>query len=288
MSKVKRTQFGDFGLEFYNPNTAQAAILPVPYDGTSTWVKGADKGPQAILDASYNLEFYDIETDSEVFRKGIFTEPAVTGFAQPEQMAEVVRQRTERLLAAGKFPVLLGGEHSVSIGAFKAFAAAYDNLTILQLDAHADLRDSYEGSGYNHACVMARAKECAPIVQVGIRSMDTSEKNNMDIDRVFFAHAIFDQCGSEWIDHVLSRLTKNVYLTIDLDVFDPSILPATGTPEPGGMRWYEALSLIRQLCTQRNLVGFDLVELCPRDSMWASDLLAAKLLYKILTYKFCL
>lgn len=288
MGKMKRTQFGDFPLEFYHPEKAEIAILPVPYDGTSTWVKGADKGPQAILDASFALEYYDIETDSEVFRRGIFTEPAVVGFAEPEKMSEVVRQRVERLLAGGRFPVLLGGEHSVSIGAFQAFAGKFKNLTILQLDAHADLRDSYEGSRYNHACVMARAREYAPIVQAGIRSMDTCEKSNVEIDRMFFAHAIFDGHHSDWIEQVVSRLTENVYLTIDLDVFDPSILPATGTPEPGGMRWYEALALIRRVCTQRKLVGFDLVELCPRETMWASDLLAAKLLYKILTYKFCL
>lgn len=286
MAKTKRSQFGDFEPEFYNPNTAEVAILPVPYDGTSTWIKGADKGPQAILDASYSIEYYDPETDSEVYKRGIFTEPAVVGFERPEEVTKVVRGRVERLLAKGKFPVLLGGEHSVSIGAFEAFAEKFENLTILQLDAHADLRDSYEGSTHNHACVMARAKELAPIVQVGIRSVEADEKKAMEKGRVFYAHSIFDGCGDEWIEQVVSLLTENVYLTIDLDVFDPSIMPATGTPEPGGMRWYEALKLIRRICAERNLAGFDLVELCPRETMWASDLLAAKLLYKILTYKF--
>jgi agmatinase len=287
MDKTKRTQFGDFTPDYYNPFTSQIAILPVPYDGTSTWIKGADKGPQAILDASYSLEYYDIETDSEVYQRGIFTEPEVVGFADPVQLAGIVRQRIERLLADGKFPVLLGGEHSVSIGAFEAFADKYKDLTILQLDAHADLRESYEGSSHNHACVMARGRELAPIVQVGIRSMEREETNDLEMNRVFFAHAIFDSHGSEWIDQVVSRLTENVYLTIDLDVFDPSIMPATGTPEPGGMRWYDALALIRRVCARRNLVGFDIVELCPRENLWASDLLAAKLLYKTLTYKFC-
>lgn len=286
MAKTKRSQFGDFEPEFYNPNTAQIAILPVPYDGTSTWIKGADKGPQAILDASYSIEYYDPETDSEVYKRGIFTEPAVVGFERPEEVTKVVRGRVERLLAKGKFPVLLGGEHSVSIGAFEAFAEKFENLTILQLDAHADLRASYEGSTHNHACVMARAKELAPIVQVGIRSVEADEKKAMEKGRVFYAHSIFDGCGDEWIEQVMSLLTENVYLTIDLDVFDPSIMPATGTPEPGGMRWYEALKLIRRICAERNLAGFDLVELCPRETLWASDLLAAKLLYKILTYKF--
>jgi agmatinase len=280
-------QFGDFGPAVYNPETAAIAILPVPYDGTSTWVKGADKGPQAILNASCNLEFYDIETAGEVFRKGIFTEPSIERFDRPEQMTQVVRRRISRLLEQDKFPVVLGGEHSVSIGAFAAMADRYDNLTILQLDAHADLREAYEGSPCNHACVMARAKEFAPIVQVGIRSMDMCEKANMDADRVFFAHDVCADPQREWIKKVVSLLTKNVYLTIDLDVFDPSIMPATGTPEPGGLGWYDVTALIRAVCEARNLTGFDMVELCPRENLWGSDFLAAKLLYKTLTYKFC-
>jgi len=280
--------FGDFESEFYNPDTAAISILPVPYDGSSTWIKGADKGPQAVLGASYNLEFYDIETDSEVFRNGIFTEPSVDGVDAPEEIAAVVRQRMTALLDKDKFPVVLGGEHSISIGAFEAMANRYDNLTILQLDAHADLRDQYNGSRYNHACVMARAKEHAPIVQVGVRSMDISEKANMDADRVFFATDICCHKSAEWIGRVVSLLTENVYLTIDLDVFDPSVMPATGTPEPGGMGWYDVIALIRAVCENANLVGFDVMELCPRENLWSCDFLAAKLLYKALGYKFCL
>lgn len=284
----KPNQFGDFEPKHTDPEAAAIRILPVPYDGTSTWVKGADKGPQAILDASCNLEFYDIETDSEIFRKGIFTELAVEGLDTPEQVAGAVRQRTTALLDKDRFPVILGGEHSVSIGAFEAMASQYDNLTILQLDAHADLRDEYEGSTHNHACVMARAKEHAPIVQVGIRSMDVCEKANIDTSRAFFAHDICGWLTADWIERVVPLLTGNVYLTIDLDVFDPSIMAATGTPEPGGLRWYDVIALIRAVCSQRNLVGFDIVELCPREHLWSCDFLAAKLLYKTLTYKFCL
>ncbi|MHC4373397.1 MAG: agmatinase [Planctomycetota bacterium] len=283
-----KQQFGDFEPLYTNPDTARIAILPVPYDGSSTWVKGADKGPQAILEASYNLEFYDIETDSEAFRKGIFTEPAVEGLDKPEQVAKAVCQRATGMLDKGKFPVILGGEHSVSIGAFEAMANCYDDLTVLQLDAHADLRDSYESSTHSHACVMARAKEYAPIVQVGIRSMDISEKKNMDPERIFLARDMCHHQGVEWIERVVSLLTENVYLTIDLDVFDPSVMPATGTPEPGGLEWYDMIALIRAVCSRRNLVGFDIVELCPREHLWASNFLAAKLLYKTLTYKFCL
>lgn len=288
MTGMNRKEFGDFPPEYYNPAQAAVAVLPVPFDATSTWIKGADKGPQSILNTSYNLEFYDIETDSEVFRKGIYTEPAISGIDTPEKLAQAVHKRVDRLLGKNKFPVLLGGEHSVSIGAFQSMAENYKNLTILQLDAHSDLRDEYEGSPCNHACVMARAKELAPIVQVGIRSMDTCEKTNMDTSRVFFARDICDGQPRAWIQDVVELLTENVYLTVDLDVFDPSIMPATGTPEPGGMGWYDAIALIRAVCMRKNLTGFDIVELCPRDEHWGSSFLAAKLLYKTLTYKFCL
>ena len=183
MKDTATNQFGDFEPGYTNPDTAAVSILPVPYDATSTWVKGADKGPQAILDASYNLEFYDIETDSEVFRKGIFTEPPVENIYVPEKMVNTVRDRVKAIFKREQFPVVLGGEHSVTIGAIDAAAERFDNLTILQLDAHADLRESYEGSNYNHACVMARAKEKAPIVQVGLRSMDICEKKLKELQR---------------------------------------------------------------------------------------------------------
>jgi agmatinase len=280
-------QFGDFAPEYRDPQTAQIVLLPVPYDGTSTWIKGADRGPAAILEVSYNLEFYDIETDSEVFRKGIYADAPIEGLNAPEEVAVAVHKTMGNWLSQGKFPVVLGGEHSVSIGAFRAAAEAFEDLTILQLDAHSDLRPTYEGSPCNHACVMARAKELCPIVQVGIRSMDPVEKPLMDKSRVFFAHDICDVPRSEWIEQVVSLLTENVYLTIDLDAFDPSVMPATGTPEPGGLGWYDAVELVRAVCARKNLVGFDVVELCPHESHWGSNFFAAKLIYKILTTKFC-
>jgi agmatinase len=153
----------------------------------------------------------------------------------------------------------------------------------LQFDAHSDLRDEYEGSKYNHACVMARIRELCPIVQVGIRSMDISEKPALVEDRVFFAHDIHDSLA--WIDQVVAKLTEQVYITIDLDAFDPSIMPSTGTPEPGGLRWYEVLTLLKTVCRRRTVVGFDIVELCPVETNWAPDFLAAKLIYKILSYR---
>ena len=282
----RRLEFGDFDSQFTNPDNAKIIILPVPYDETSTWIKGADKGPEAILKASYNLEFYDILTDSEIFTHGIATDSPVQGHKKPESMIDEVRRRMVGYFQKGRFPVLLGGEHSVSIGAFQAAAQAYDNLTILQLDAHADTRQEYEGSIYNHACVMARAGELCPIVQAGIRSMDSSEKAGQDASRVVFAHQINADPHRTWIDKILSLLTEHVYLTIDLDVFDPSIMPATGTPEPGGAGWYDIIALIQQVCRRHTLIGMDVVELCPRETLWACDFLAAKLIYQTLSFRF--
>ncbi len=276
--------YGDLPKQYTDRSTAKVAILPVPYDGTSTWVKGADKGPKALLDASANMEVYDIETGTEVYRIGIYTDKPVTESKSPEKMVDAVYTRTAELLDEGKFVVTIGGEHSVSIGAIQAHAARVKGMSVIQIDAHADLRDSYEGSRNNHACVMARAKDVCPIVQVGIRSMDGGEKANMDPNRVFWAHQIVDQ--TDWMDRAIDLLTDNVYLTIDLDGFDPSILPSTGTPEPGGLQWYPTLTFLRKLIERKNLVGFDIVELCPNTSDKASDFLAAKLLYKLLTYKF--
>lgn len=183
---MEKTCYGDFEEKYRDYETAEIAILPVPYDGTSTWLKGADKGPQAILEASPNMEFYDIETDSEVYTHGIATLEPVTEDASPEAMAEEVERRMDAILADKKFPVLLGGEHSVSIGAFKAIAKHYDTFSILQLDAHSDMRDEYEGSPYNHACVMARGKEITEsIAQVGIRSTASEESIILSL-AVFF------------------------------------------------------------------------------------------------------
>lgn len=167
---MEKLLYGDFEEQYTQYDTAEIAILPVPYDGTSTWIKGADKGPRAILEASPNMEFYDIETDSEVYKQGIATLEAVMEDSSPEAMADEVERRMDKILQDKKFPVLLGGEHSVSIGAFHAIARHYETFSILQLDAHSDMRDEYEGSAFNHACVMARAKEITPsVVQVGIR-----------------------------------------------------------------------------------------------------------------------
>ncbi|MHC4635956.1 MAG: agmatinase [Planctomycetota bacterium] len=276
--------YGCLPEEYSNPEDSQIFIIPVAYDGTSTWIKGADKGPEAIIEASANMELYDIETDSQVYKRGIFTEDIIGGEISTAEMIDAVTDNVKYYLEKDKFVIVIGGEHSVNIGSVKACAAQYDDLTILQLDAHADLRKEYNGSKYNHACVMARAKELCPIIQVGIRSMDVSEKEFMDNDVMFFAKDIHN--NTDWVKKVVSQLSKNVYITIDLDVFDPSIMPSTGTPEPGGLLWYDVLTLLKTVAKKKNVVGFDIVELCPDSRNKAPDFLAAKLIYKLLSYKF--
>ncbi len=276
--------FGYLPEEYSDPENAGIIIIPVAYDGTSTWIKGADKGPTAIIEASANMELYDIETDSEVYRKGIYTEDTITREITTTEMINAVNGTVQYYLEKNRFTVVIGGEHSVSIGSIKAHAEYYANLTVLQLDAHADLREEHNGSIYNHACVMARIKEFCPVAQVGIRSMDSSENESMDKTRTFFAEDIHN--NEDWIKKVVSTLSDNVYITIDLDVFDPSIMPSTGTPEPGGLLWYDVLALLKAVSNKKIVVGFDVVELCPDDRNKAPDFMAAKLIYKLLSYKF--
>ena len=256
-------------------------ILGVPYDGTSTFVKGADKGPQAILDASDSIELYDIQYQHEAWLAGIHTEHHDYDFRTPETMVQSVYNRMKHFMTLGKRPVLLGGEHSVSVGAIRAMEEAHPGLSVLQIDAHADLRDSYHDSPYNHACVMRRAQEMARVVQVGIRNVCTDELPNVVPENIFYAHLIHNQ--EDWMDKAIDRLTDDVYITVDLDGFDPSILPATGTPLPGGLQWYPTLSFLEKVFKTKNVVGFDVVELCPQQDSKVSDVFAATLVYKMLT-----
>lgn len=282
---MEKLNYGEFEEEFTVYENAAIAILPVPYDGTSTWLKGADKGPKAILEASVNMEFYDIETDSEVFTHGITTLEPVTEDSSPEAMAAEVEYRVDTLLKDKKFPVILGGEHSVSIGAFRAFAKHYDEFSILQLDAHSDMRPEYEGSTHNHACVMARGKEVATVAQVGIRSSAIEEKENIDPDRIFYAHEI-KESDSSWMYQVSQKLSDNVYVTIDLDVLDPAYMPSTGTPEPDGLAYRDIINFLKLINERHNIIGLDVVELCPNEINKAPDFLASKLIYQILSMRF--
>ncbi|MBN1788567.1 MAG: agmatinase [Sedimentisphaerales bacterium] len=271
--------------EYCDYEKAVVVILPAPFDATSTWIKGADKGPEAIIEASCNMETYDIETDSEVYKQGIFTDEPIREKKSPEKMTVEIKDRACEHIKNEKYLVTIGGEHSISAGVIEAHVQSFDNLSVLQFDAHADLRDEYHNSKYNHACVMARAKELLPIVQVGIRSADICERDSIvNKDNVFCAQDIYN--NKDWFEKCLGKLTKNVYLTIDLDVFDPSIMPSTGTPEPGGLLWYPTLEFLKRLMKEKNVVGLDVVELCPNPANKGSDFLAAKLIYKLLSYRF--
>jgi agmatinase len=263
-----------------HPNEARYTLMLAPYDGTSTYLKGSDRGPEALIAASANLELYDIPTGSEAWKSGIATYRPTLNFSNPETMTESVRIETTRLMDLGTMPIIIGGEHSVSPGAVWAAAERHPGLTVLQLDAHSDLRNEYKGSRFNHACAMARITEVCPVVQVGIRSMDAGELETMNTDRVFFAHEIYNR--TDWQTNVLELLGDEVWITIDLDVFDPSLMPSTGTPEPGGLDWYAVDSLVRNVAAVKNLIGFDVVELLPGSNP-APDFTAAKLVYGIIS-----
>lgn len=270
----------------YDYDVSGIIIVPVPYDETSTWIKGSEKGPDAIMEASVNLEFYDVETASEAHKKGIYTIDPILEKSSPQALVNAVYDKTLSLLAEKKFPVIVGGNHTVSIGAIKAFSENFENLTILQLDAHSDLRQQYEGSEFNHACVMARAQEYAPIIQVGIRSMSVEELPYADKNRIFYSHELYYK--KELYSIAIEKLSSNVYITIDLDVFDPSIMPSTGTPEPGGPEYTELIHFLRDVIKNRNVVGFDVVELCPSHYNKMPDFVAAKIIYQLLSYRFAL
>ena len=268
----------------YSYKDSGIIIVPVPYDETSTWMKGADKGPEAILNASVNLEFYDIETSSEAHLAGIHTIDPIVEKSSPEKLTGAVHDKTLFLLNEKKFPVIIGGNHTVSVGSIKAFSEYYNDLTVLQLDAHTDMRPVYEGSGLNHACAMARARECAPVIQVGIRSMSAEEVPYIDEKSIFYSHELYYNKGL--YGKAIDMLSENVYITIDLDVLDPSLMPSTGTPEPGGPEYFELIHFLRDVIKNRNVVGFDVVELCPSEGNKAPDFVAAKIIYQLLSYRF--
>lgn len=274
--------------EYADYKTSKIVVVPVPYDATSSWVHGSENGPEALLEASVQLEWFDIETQTEVYKHGIHTAAPIKEDTTPEALCSAVETKIEELFDAVKYPVTIGGNHTVSIGAIRAAAKKFENLTVLQLDAHSDLRRSYEGTDLSHACVMNQAKKVANITQVGIRSQCIEETDNFDPKRIFYALDIFHDKDNSWEKRAKATLSKNIYLTIDLDVFDPAYVPSTGTPEPGGLNYFQILHFLRQIFTEFNVVGFDVVELCPNPAAKASDFLAARLIYQLLTYKFCI
>lgn len=276
--------FAGSDIALSNKKSAEIFLQSIPYDGTSTWVKGADKGFEAFMNALENMELYDIETASEVYKKGIHIAESLGSFESPDQMFNAVYENTKKLLKINKFLTFFGGEHSISIGIIKAFYEKFNTISILQIDAHADLRESYMGSKYNHACALHDANNNAHLIQVGIRSMDISENKFINRENVFFAQDMLS--NNQWMDESINLLNDKVYITLDLDAFDPSIMPSTGTPEPGGILWNDMLCYLKKVFKNRNVVGFDIVELAPIENLEAPNFLVAKLYYKMLSYKF--
>ncbi|MEI6863581.1 MAG: agmatinase [Candidatus Omnitrophota bacterium] len=269
---------------------SKAVILQAPYDKTTTYIHGTQTGPAAIIDSSRYLERFDEELSQETFKIGLHTmEPLAVEGLEPEALLEKVRASMADILKSNKFPILLGGEHSVSIGAVSALKDVYPNLSVLQLDAHYDMRDIYFGSKLNHGCAARRISEICPIVQVGMRSYSKEEKDflaqqpNGKVKSI----NVYDILDTPmWKDKATASLSEHVYITIDLDVFDPSTVPAVGTPEPGGLGWYEVTDFLKGVAKDKKIVGFDIVELCPIKGNITSDFLAAKLLYRLLGYVF--
>lgn len=262
-------------------------VLPVPVDRTTSYVPGTRNGPREILEASSHMELWDEELGVDVHEIGIFTLPEMElPFGELAPLMAEIQRVAAQILARDKFLVTLGGEHSITPPLVAAAAARYPGLTVLQIDAHADLRDTYMGTPHNHACAMRRTLEHAPITQVGIRSMSTEEARvagSLDT-RIFYDSSM--RRDPDWIQRVVASLRDPVYITIDVDGLDPAIMPSTGTPEPGGLSWYETLALLRATLTERNVVACDVVELSPIPGLLAPNFLCAKLVYKMLTYKF--
>lgn len=266
---------------------ARAVILPIPLDRTTSYISGTRNGPREILLASSHMELWDEEINTDVHEIGIYTLPEMElPFDDMGEVMAEIRRVTTVIVEGDKFPVVLGGEHSITAPVVAALAARHPGLSVLQVDAHADLRDTYMGSRYSHACAMRRVLEFARCTQVGIRSLSTEEAKiapTLPTD-IFFDVTLRNDKG--WIDQVVETLGETVYITIDCDGMDPAIMPAVGTPEPGGLSWYEMLALLRSVISARHVVGCDLVELCPIPGLMAPNFLCAKLIYKILGYQF--
>jgi len=269
---------------------AAVAVLPVPYEGTVSYGAGASRGPAAILRASEQIELYDEEIGAEPYRVGIHTAAPVpvSGDDPPDRVASAVAGRCGELMDAGKWMVVLGGEHSITPGAVRAARERHPGLRVVQLDAHADLRETYEGSPFNHACAMARCLELAPVVGIGIRSYSVEEaeriRTGIPGHRMIRA---WEMDGDDWQKRALDGLgDAPLYLTIDVDYFDPSIVPATGTPEPGGGSWRPTLGFLERLFREGRVVACDVVELAPIPGLHHAEFTIARLVYKLIGFAF--
>jgi agmatinase len=268
-------------------DSARVVILPVPLDRTTSYVPGTRTGPHEILIASSHMELWDEETETDVHSIGICTLPELElPYTGMDETIQEIRRVASELVNRGKFPVVLGGEHTITAPVVAAVAAKYPGLSVLQIDAHADLRDSFMGTPHNHACAMRRVLEYARCTQVGIRSLSSEEAAAAPTLPTEIFYDFNMRQDEDWIERVVDSLSETVYITIDCDGFDPAIMPAVGTPEPGGLTWYEALALLRRVIDSRRVVGCDLVELCPMPGNIAPNFMCAKLIYKILSYRF--
>jgi agmatinase len=266
---------------------AQVVILPVPVDRTTSYVGGTRNGPHEILQASSHMELWDEEMRADVHGVGIFTLPEMElPFGEMEPLIEEIERVAYEVIGRDKFLVTLGGEHSITPPLVSAAARKFPGLSLLQIDAHADMRDSYMGTVHNHACAMRRALASARITQVGIRSLSTEEAEALSKLNTSVFYDFDMRRDPKWIDTVVDSLGQHVYVSIDVDGLDPAIMPATGTPEPGGLSWAEITTLLRRTAEKRTIVAADVVELSPIPGMVAPTFLCAKLIYKLLTYRF--
>ena len=266
---------------------SSVVILPVPVDRTTSYVGGTRNGPHDILQASSHMELWDEEMKADVHGVGIFTLPEMElPFGEMEPLLDEIERVAYEVIGRDKFLVAIGGEHSITPPLVSAAARKYPGMSVLQIDAHADMRDTYMGTRHNHACAMRRSLSHARLTQVGIRSLSTEEAEVIPkLNTTVFWDATMRQ-DPRWIDAVVDSLAADVYLSIDVDGMDPSIMPATGTPEPGGLSWPEITRLLRAVAERRRIVSADIVELSPIPGMVAPTFLCAKLIYKLLTYRF--
>ncbi len=289
--QILEKRFGGFDLkvEYAGFKKSKVVILPCPYEATVTYGKGCSKGPDAILEASNKMELFDDELKKETHKIGIHTKTPLPLAGLPARdMIERVEAGVSELLKSKKLPVAIGGEHLISVGAVRAASQIYKDLSVLHLDAHHDLRNDYEGSSYNHACVARRFLEICHVAQVGMRSLSKEERDFLDTNppNLKTIDAYYMRKKRSWKDRVIKSLKDNVYISLDLDIFDPSLMPSVGTPEPGGMGWYELLDLLKIVARNKKIIGFDIVELMPIKGIAAPDFLAAKLIYRLLGYVF--
>ena len=260
-------------------------ILPVPYSTRNDWNPMANNAPEAIIEASQHLEYFDTETRKQVWRKGIHTLEPLNNLNSDEKVCEQVENKVSEIISLDKFPVVIGGNRTVSIGAARAAANKYKNLTVIQFCAHNAMRVNYKGSEYSPECAMYHIKQLAPLVQIGTRAMSADGERNADPAKMFFARDIFFDQENRWFKEVYEELTENTYITIDVDVLDPSVMPFVSVPEPGGLQYFTLIRILKSIFRRSNVVGFDIVGLCPNHSNLAPNYLVARLIYQMMTYK---